>query len=330
VSDIYQVTDDFRRRLLRQEREAAVEMTRAYARIWMRVKQEIDDLLAEWERDGGVNAGPDWVYRYNRLRKLEAQIQAELTRYTEYAEQRIETERRRAAKLGAEGALFQLGIAGEFDRLPAGAVRQVAAAILADGSPLKILLGTLPDNGAKVVGDALIQGMALGKSVREIAGDMRVALGGNLTRALRIARTETLRAYREATRATYRKMGVQQWEWRSARNERTCAVCWAMDGKRFSVDEPMPAHVNCRCVMLPVTDTWEALGAVGIDELTQQEPALERFASLRPDQQLMVLGPAKFRAYNDGVIELSDLVGWKVNPFWGKSVYERSLAELNY
>jgi SPP1 gp7 family putative phage head morphogenesis protein len=214
------------------------------------------------------------------------------------------------------------GLVIDWNRIDRAGVETILGMTQAD-SPLYKLLLSISDEGAQAAEDALVQGMLLGKNPREVALDVRGALGTQLSRALTIARTETLRAYREATRATYRQMGVQQWEWRSARNERTCAACWAMDGKRFSVDEPMPAHVNCRCVMLPVTKTWEELGFTGIEELEQPAPALERFAALRPDQQLMVLGPAKFGAYQAGVLKLTDLVGWKVDPLWGKSVFEK-------
>jgi SPP1 gp7 family putative phage head morphogenesis protein len=326
--DIYTVTDEFRLRLLKQEREAAAEMTRVYARLWSKIKGEIDDLLAAWDADGGVNAGPDWIYRYDRLRKLENQIRGELTRFTQYAGGAIDQSRRSATRLGAEAAFFQVGFAGAFDRMPAEAIERMAG-MLAEGSPLALLLNQLPNDGAKVAGDALIQGLGLGKGAREIARDMRAALGGNLVRALRIARTETMRAYREATRAYYRQSGVvKQWEWRSARNERTCAACWAMDGKRFDLSEPMPAHVNCRCTMIPVTQSWDELGFSGIEELEQTAPALDVFANLRPDQQLMVLGPAKFAAYQAGALKLPDLVGWKNDPLWGTSVFEKGLGSL--
>jgi len=53
------------------------------------------------------------------------------------------------------------------------------------------------------VRDALIAGVGTGQNPRIIARQIRQALRGNLVRALRISRTETLRSYREASHRSY-------------------------------------------------------------------------------------------------------------------------------
>ncbi len=68
---------------------------------------------------------------------------------------------------------------------------------------------------------------------------IRGRLGGNLVRALRISRTEMLRAYREATRRNYQANGdiVAGWRWLCAKQARTCAACLAMDGTHKCRDQ---------------------------------------------------------------------------------------------
>lgn len=50
----------------------------------------------------------------------------------------------------------------------------------------------------------------------------------------------------------------------------TCLSCAAMDGLEFPIEEhpPCPLHPNCRCILLPVTATWEELG-LNIGEIEQ-------------------------------------------------------------
>jgi hypothetical protein len=52
-----------------------------------------------------------------------------------------------------------------------------------------------------------------------------------------------------------------------------------------------------------------------------------RFAEIPQKQQLKVLGPLKFEAYQTGRISLQDLVGTSTNKQWGTSLRERSLKD---
>jgi len=108
--------------------------------------------------------------------------------------------------------------------------------------------------------------------------------GFSMTRAVRIARTETTRALNGGTATAYRKAraeGVQlRRMWLSARDEAVRPEHWALDGQVREVDEPfvVPAApgvnprlvgekgdapgdfgpaalvVNCRCTLVPVLD----------------------------------------------------------------------------
>src|SRR5512142_3157 len=66
------------------------------------------------------------------------------------------------------------------------------------GTPLADLLAELGPEASKAVRDVLITGLALGEGPRRIGARMRSAFAGNLYRAQSVARTEILRAYREA------------------------------------------------------------------------------------------------------------------------------------
>lgn len=101
-------------------------------------------------------------------------------------------------------------------------------------------------------------------------------------RAERIARSEVLRAANFGTLEAYKQSGVvEEKEWLTAKDERTCPWCNQKDGKRLSLDDPFaekgdvlvgkteagknvrltigigdinmpPLHPNCRCTLIPV------------------------------------------------------------------------------
>jgi SPP1 gp7 family putative phage head morphogenesis protein len=73
-----------------------------------------------------------------------------------------------------------------------------------------------------------------------------------------LARTELIRAHHLATIQEYRNWELLdirvKAEWATARDDRVCPKCAALDGKVFTLDEiePMiPLHPNCRCIALP-------------------------------------------------------------------------------
>src|SRR5690606_25989511 len=161
------------------------------------------------------------------------------------------------------------------------------------------ILHQLAPGAADRVAAKLAEGVVLGRNPNRVAAEIRRTLGADIQRARTVARTEMLRAYRESTRAAYRAQGVSSWIWLSAADERTCAACWAMHGRRFSTQHPMAAHPNCRCAMVP------SVPGVSVPR------GADEFARLAPDQQARVLGPAAARAYRDGAIGLDDMVRTK-------------------
>lgn len=100
-------------------------------------------------------------------------------------------------------------------------------------------------------------------------------MAGNLfsrNRASMIAVTETTRAYASGNEAAWRASQVVEGkEWMTAYDEAVCPICAPLSGKIVKLNESFgrvdkpPAHVNCRCWILPVVigDT-EVLSEVGV------------------------------------------------------------------
>lgn len=334
MADIIRIAEQFRAALLARDQAAAGQLVAAYGLAWTRLQESLRKVTDQIEaaRARGEQPGISWLGRQERYLTLLRQVEQEILRLANFANGLITVAQRQELERGAADALAMLGTAAEqagpaqpggeidatFNRLPAGAVEQIVGT-LGDGSPLGSLLLKLPGDGKEAVSKALVEAIALGENPRKTARRVRDAFGGNLTRALRVARTEQLRAYRESTRATYEANSdrVAGWQWLSARQPgRTCASCWAMDGQIFETKEPLGGHPQCRCTLIAVLKSTPPF---------LQETGEEIFARLPAAKQLETLGPAKFAAYTAGSITLRDLVDYRKTRDWGVTRSERSL-----
>lgn len=172
----------------------------------------------------------------------------------------------------------------------------------------------------------LIRGVRLGRSPRDTARAMvqqvQGAFNGGLTRALVIARTETLDAYREAARVTQDASEdvLAGWVWLAELTRRTCPACWAMHGTVHPLSEPGPqGHPQCRCSRAPKTRTWAELGFDLPEPDDEIRDAQATFQALPRDQQLAIMGPTRLAMLEDGVITWADLARKRDNPGWRPS-----------
>lgn len=109
------------------------------------------------------------------------------------------------------------------------------------------------DTKARVT-NALIESVNNGEGARDSARRISDATMMPRNRAMLIARTETMRAYNKVNQDQFNKYGVAKVQWLAAKDERTCDVCGARDGKQYPVDDhpDIPAHPQCRCILTPV------------------------------------------------------------------------------
>ncbi|MET0646982.1 MAG: phage minor head protein [Pyrinomonadaceae bacterium] len=326
MSDLYEMAEGWKARLLSRERRAAGDLLRAYRLAAARVEARVRDLTVRIDetRRQGQEVGAGWLHERDRLTNLRREIIAEIGRFSEVASLSVARAQAAARALGAEAARELIGEAGD---APVG-IRlgvfsaQASAAIAgfaADGSPLRQLFAEQSVSVARRVADELVAGVAQGSGARVVASRIRGVLGGELSRALTIARTETVRAYREATRETYitNASVLRGWYWQAALGPRTCGMCLAMHGRVFPVEARLESHPNCRCVQVPLT-LQAPDPESGPRWFTRQETGLQK----------SVLGPAKFKAFTEGKVELKDLVGVRHSERWGVSRFEQSLSAI--
>ncbi len=338
---IYQVAARLRKQLLDYERAGARELIRYYGTAWQGIKAKLDQLTAEMAQAQalGQTLDPAWLLQQARLTSLQVQVETEMAAFARFADSQITSEQAEAVRMAVEHSRLLAeagmgetppGIVGRWDVLPVEASHDLIG-FLQNGSPLNTLLDELPGETGREVADALMRGLMMGQSPRTVALLASQAGGIGLVRALKIARTEMLRSYREATRRSYERNGdiVKGWTWHSALDKRTCAACWAMHGTIHPLDERMAEHINGRCAMIPITKTWKELGYTGVRETQARIPEGEEVFRRQPKEvQEQVLGKGHYQLWKERGISLRDMVGVRHSTEWGDSVYIRPLSDF--
>ncbi len=345
-SDLQDAAARFHRDIMREEVAATSRLLRAYGTAWHRFQGELDKLLELYQAEQafalaqGVEFVPSQfvTFQAERLRSLRRQLEGEVVRLAALAD--VETRMAQRAVIAAaqeqtlEYVQMQLaeldpGLRTTFAKLPKRAFEDLIGYTGA-GSPLQLLFASLPARIGPLLEQALLEGLLLGQNPRDIARAVRAVAGGNLARLLTIARTEINRAQREAAHRNYQANTdiIGGWIWMSAHSPRTCAACWALHGTVHPVTERMADHPNGRCAPAPLTKTWRELGIDLDEEFTPIENGVARFALLKPEQQIKILGPAAYRAYKAGKVRLEDFIGIRYSSQWGATHYARSLKEI--
>lgn len=184
----------------------------------------------------------------------------------------------------------------------------------------------LADEATAVMKRELVRGMLTGANPRETARRMLAnterRFNGGLSRALTIARTETMDAHRLAAELSERQHAdvLLGWTWVATLGERTCPACWSMHGQQFPPSVPGPlGHQNCRCARVPVAKSWADLG-FDIEEPPSILPDREAtFAALSAAKQQAILGPARYDAWKAGDYPMSKWSVRRENPDWRAS-----------
>jgi SPP1 gp7 family putative phage head morphogenesis protein len=343
-SKLEQAAAGYRRQLAARERDAFSVVTRAYTDAYRNITRRLELLLerVEQARAAGVTVSPAWVYQEGRYLELAAQLGSELDRAAAVTGEVLTGEQAAAIELGRQHALGLVDTAlgpapadttplqGSWATVNTSAMHE-ALGYQSHGSPLRTLLEGLGPQGVETVGGAIVSGIAAGHGPRQVARELSRTFAVQGSRALTIVRTETMRAYRESTRQSYlaNSTVVTGWTWCSALDRRTCPCCWAMHGTTHKPAEQLDGHPSCRCVMLPITPSWDKLLGGAGDGLentrVQLETGAQRFSKLDAATQREVLGPAKHRLYQSGRITLGDVVQRTRSRTWGTSRREASV-----
>jgi SPP1 gp7 family putative phage head morphogenesis protein len=184
--------------------------------------------------------------------------------------------------------------------------RQIEAIVRRSTEQITSQLLPLPTQAYDVVRRELIRGVASGSNPKKTAARMVARAekqfhgGLSLSRALRIARTETLDAHRTAAALAQAEHAdvLAGWSWLAKLDTRTCASCWAQHGRVHDLAEPGPLdHPQGRCGRLPVSKSWADLGFDVEEPPSLMPDAADVFEGLSSEEQLEILGPSRYVAW---------------------------------
>jgi len=224
------------------------------------------------------------------------------------------------------------GVAVNFNRVP-----HEALVAIVERTTQQIHAATipLPADVERIMKRALVRGIAVGAHPRKTAARMlKEAEGrfnGGLTRALNIARTETMDAHRAATQVSEKanREVLAEWEWSASLDRRTCPSCLAKHGQRFPLEEQGPEdHQQGRCARVSVTKTWKELGFDIPEPRSATRDSREWFDSLTPDTQREILGPTRLKLLQDGDIAWADLSSKRTTAGWRDSYGVTAVKDL--
>jgi hypothetical protein len=230
--------------LERREKEEFLRLTM----IWENISSDIDgkiNRLSELE-----NLSPNQLFQLELYKQFLSDSRVVITTYSNIAEGIITEEQEVFAKLGIQSAQDLIGVSFS-NKLNINAVRYMIGNSK-EGTPLfDLLQKSYPETVDKIT-QTLTTSMALGRSPRETARLLNQDMDGNLTRALRIARTEQLAVYRASQTAQYEASGLVRGVDLVTEPD-ACELCLAEAANNpHRLGWVVDIHPNCRCGLAPV------------------------------------------------------------------------------
>lgn len=325
---VIRVLNEYRAAL--DARESALMET--MAQRWLAVERGLEaDMLAlasevEKRQAAGKTITEQMVWREERYKSLQRQLEVEVRKYNHDAAEVIAQAQADNAALGITAAqdAIQVSFASTgamgpmWNRIHVSAVEAMIG-FAGDGSPLYSLLKESYPAAVDGLLNSLINGIARGQGAAVTARDMANGMGMGLDRALLIARTETARAYRSASTQQYRESGVVNGFYRLVKKATACLACLMLDGQRFENAEELSDHPRGKCTAVP--------GVIGVGK-PKWESGMEYFKALTPEEQSNRMGAEKYRLWQDGQFKLNDLAKMQHDPTWGDSPRVASILEL--
>jgi hypothetical protein len=329
---------EFKAALLAREDAQMREMARRWLGVERSLAAEIEALIAEVKalRERGETVNEWRLFELEHFQRLLAQAQIEFGNYAVWTGERIAGEQRVLAEAGLEHAAeaiqltyWQGGVLrATFNRLPVEAI-EVMVGLAGDGSPVGDLLrrrmvrdaagNPIPEVWERLT-QTLVDATAKGVNPRVTARRMRDDLAGGLRKAMTIARTEQLRAYRLSSTMAYEASGVVTGHKRlTAHDDRVCAACIADEGTVYPVGIPIGDHPQGRCTSVPVVSGLpEVQWLSGETWFRQQSTATQR----------QIMGAERWDAWNDGRFGFGQLAMKQYHPVWGESLQPAPLSAL--
>ena len=313
-SDVVRVAREYREQLARNEDAALRRMSRYWVKIEKKLQNDLEALVREvLDRQAKGQAVPrQFIYTLQRYRSMVEQVSRELPGYQSTVEDLIKEYQRKDYLLGLDAANAEIKATKPSSDVWTRVYKDAAetmAGFAGNGAPLYELLRHDYAETSESILDALVEGVARGKGYREVAKDMRDAMGMEYDRSLRIARTEINRSYRLANAEQYRRSGVVEKVLRLCYKPTACFACLMLDGEECP-NGVCDDHPNGKCTTI-VTTTG------GITP--EWQTGSEWFEEQSPEDQRRIMGAGRYELWKNEGVNPRSMVWMKPNRIWGGS-----------
>lgn len=313
---IRRVQDEVSAALLSGEEKFIRKWLRTLKRLERELTGRVAEAFSDWTEDGDA-----WSYLELRALGRDSILLSDVRDAVENAKKELtsalgEKMREHAEEASARGA-WALDITTPPDvaiafaaRVPDPHLQALVAMPYREGY-FSDRIGHITETMFDDVKEGLVQSMLNGEGIKDAAARVRKAIGApsdlrKLTfaerretgakaaanRAEMIARTELLRASNIGLRKTYadNEEVLDGEEWYTARDDRACPECAAMDGLSVPDEtdgEQPPLHPNCRCAVVPRPKKLSELLDLGEEGLELEEgPGVMAFRDEEGDTQI--------------------------------------------
>jgi len=333
TAETLRIVDRLRRQLTTMTDAQTLALTRAWVEAWDVLEPDFQTAVVELMAgavDGKVSRAT--VAKNIRLRDALQTARTMLDELTSLTEVTVSTDVAQAVLDAMDGHAALIGSQLPPNTASAGvsftrtSPEALAAIVERTTKQIHSSAKPIPADVERVMKRELIRGIAVGENPRATARRiMKQAEGrfnGGLTRALTIARTETLDAHRAATKASEKtnKDILEEWEWHAALNARTCPSCWAKHGTRHPLSESGPDdHQNGRCARVSITKSWKDLGFDIEEPPSLTKDAETVFNELTPETQRDIMGAQRLDLLQSGKVSWADLSAVKQTDGWRDS-----------
>jgi SPP1 gp7 family putative phage head morphogenesis protein len=287
-----------RRLLIAREKRDQLRTIAEFAKIRDKIAERLADVLARIDKARRTegNAPISLLLENARLRALLDAVTDEMFIAGRRLGLQTADAQEAAIRIAKGQAMDTIELKADLGFFDTEATKELIG-IAGDGQPLAKHFIKLAIPVRQAMFDVLFFGIAAGETNRQIAKNVNAVVGNGAAAAMTIVRTETNRAYREASRKFYADTpAVIGWRWVAALDLRTCPICWAMHGQVFKTRTKFGTHPNCRCTMVPVFRGDPKVPTGG-----------EIFAGLTEAEQRAILGPKKLELWKQGA-GLTDFV----------------------
>lgn len=312
---MYRTAQRFRSKLIKHENSAVRQTTLLYDTALYRLQDDLrkfDDRIARQLANGEPQTAVQAMMR-TRLLILIDETEDRLSRLAKPAADAT-TDAQRSAVRAVNAARNEIVLGTSFAALDEDAI-ETFVGFSSGRTPLAELFQNVAKQSAEHLRMTLVTGLARGTNPVQVVRELMGVANISRSRAETIARTEMLRAAREAQRTIYADNDVMFYQRVATQDARVCLGCLALSGTIHPTSDLMPSHPNCRCVMVPMVP-----GVATIDHATILQ-------GLDEDEKRTIFGAKRWELYNNGT-PIADMVGVRNNAEWGPSTYIVPLRRL--